>query len=296
MTDRIDPVFVPLRAGLEFSVWRVVKLELVKVPERDWGKFYSGDCYVLYDGRYGGQHVYYWIGEDSSIDEQAVAAIKAVELDNMFNGMAVQHREVMDYESQRFRKLFPDGVITLKGGADSGLTHVTDKEHLVKLFQVAGGKVPVLREVAVDWTNMNHGDTFVFDAGYQIFIWSGATSSGAERISAANLAARLRDKPGENVVHLSDGREEEELTEDELQVWSKHLPLERRELVRPAASDRKLSVLVQDEIALYRCSDITGELDITLVRTGDLHRDHLDPQDAFIIDALGLGIWVWLGR
>merc|ERR1711936_1125835 len=111
MTDRIDPVFVPLRAGLEFSVWRVVKLELVKVPERDWGKFYSGDCYVLYDGRYGGQHVYYWIGEDSSIDEQAVAAIKAVVLDN---------------ESQRFRKLFPDGVITLKVGADSGLTHVTD--------------------------------------------------------------------------------------------------------------------------------------------------------------------------
>merc|ERR1711936_848412 len=203
MTEIIDPAFLPLRDGLQFCVWRIVKMKLVKLPESDWGKVYSGDCYLVFDGRHGGQHIYYWIGKHSTIDEQAVAAIKAVELDDMFNGMPVQHREVMGHESRGFRKLFPDGVISLNGGADSGLAHVPLEEHEVKLFQVMGDKSPLLKQVELDWANMNHGDTFVLDAGSLIFIWSGSSSSGAERISAARLAGRLRDRLGESVVHLT---------------------------------------------------------------------------------------------
>lgn len=296
MAEVIDPAFVPLRSGTQFCVWRIQKLKLVAVTERDRGKFYSGDCYLVFDGRHGGQHIYYWIGRDSTIDEQTVAAIKAVELDNMFNGMAVQHREVMGYESQTFKKLFPEGVITLLGGADSGLTKVTHKQHVAKLFQVMGGKVPLLREVGLDWSNMNHGDTFVLDAGSLIFIWRGESSSPEEKISAAGLATRLRDRLGEDIVHLADGAEEDDLTEDELQTWIKHLPLERRGEVTPAVSDRKISSIVQSEIALYRCSDSSGELNTHLVKTGNLSRDLLHSQDSFIIDALSLGIWIWLGR
>jgi len=295
MEDVIDPAFIPLRDGLQFRVWRVDKLKLVKVAERDWGKFYSGDCYLVFDGRQTGDHIYFWIGNNSSIDEQAVAAIKAVELDNMFNGMPVQHREVMGFESKSFRKLFSGGVITLVGGVDSGLQHVTNQEHVVKLFQVSGGKVPILRQVELDWSNMNHGDTFVLDAGSIIFIWSGKSSSGSERMAAASLAGRLRDRPGEDVVHLTDGKEHE-LTQEELALWSKHLPLEKRGAVAAADNDRKLSSIVMEEISLYRCSDMTGQLNIELVNKGNLQRDQLNPDDAFIIDALSLGIWVWLGR
>ena len=293
----VDPVFLPLTEdGVKFRVWRVQKLQLVPVAETDWGKFYSGDCYLVFDGRHGGDHIYYWIGRDSSQDEQTVAAIKAVELDNMFGGQPVQHREVMGYESQTFRKLFQGGVICLVGGVESGLSPVSKQEHEARLFQVGGGKVPILREVELDWANINHGDTFVLDAGSLIFIWSGLSSSGSERLAAAGLANRLRDRVGEDIVHLTDGQEEEDLDEDELAVWSKHLPLERRDLVTPADTDRRTSTIIKEEICLYRCSDITGSLNIHLVQSGNLQREQLDSDDAFIVDAANLGVWIWLGR
>ena len=46
---------------------------------------------------------------------------------------------------------------------------------------------------------MNHGDTFVLDAGNIIFVWRGVESTGAEGLAAAKLAARLRNKIGEQV-------------------------------------------------------------------------------------------------
>ena len=292
----IDPVFLPLTEdGVKFRVWRVQKLQLVPVAETDWGKFYSGDCYLVFDGRHGGDHIYYWIGRDSSQDEQTVAAIKAVELDNLFGGQPVQHREVMGYESQTFRKLFQGGVICLVGGVESGLSPVSKEEPEARLFQVGGGKVPILREVELDWANINHGDTFVLDAGSLIFIWSGRSSSGSERLAAAGLASRLRDRVGEDIVHLTDGQEED-LEEDELAVWSKHLPLDRRGLVTPADTDRRTSTIIKEEISLYRCSDITGSLNIHLVQSGNIQREQLDSDDAFIVDAANLGVWIWLGR
>lgn len=49
------------------------------------------------------------------------------------------------------------------------------------------------------WSSINHGDTFVLDAGETIFVWRGNQSSGAEGLAAAKLAARLRNRIGEQV-------------------------------------------------------------------------------------------------
>ena len=133
----MDKVFEKLvNNTLKFNVFRVKKLALIEVPGRDWGKFYSGDCYLVFDNRYGATHIFYWIGSNSSQDEQAVVAIKAVELDNLFQGVPVQYREVEGHESQRFKKLFDGGIVTLKGGFDAGLQRIQKKEHVPKLFQV----------------------------------------------------------------------------------------------------------------------------------------------------------------
>ena len=136
MTDLTDPAFSGLE-DVKLIIWRVQALKLVPVPETESGKFFSGDCYLVFDRSddNGGEEIYYWIGADSSIDEQAVVAIKAVELDDMLGGRPVQHREVMGNESISFRMLFPEGIITMKGGVDSGLRQV-DRSHAVKLFQV----------------------------------------------------------------------------------------------------------------------------------------------------------------
>ena len=80
-----DPVFEKLiNNTVELMVFRVRSLRLVEVGEREWGSFYSGDCYLVCDLRHGAAYIYYWIGGDSSQDEQAVVAIKAVELNFRF--------------------------------------------------------------------------------------------------------------------------------------------------------------------------------------------------------------------
>ena len=93
-----------------------------------------------------------------------------------------------------------------------------------------------MREVELSWSSMNHGDTFVLDSGTIIFIWSGSSSAHAEKIAAAHLANKLKDKLGEEIVFVTDGAEED-LTEDELQVWDKLLNLNDRNLVHESQSD-----------------------------------------------------------
>jgi len=291
-----DPVFEKLiNNSVELMVLRVKSLRLVEVGEREWGSFYSGDCYLVCDLRHGAAHIYYWIGGDSSQDEQAVVAIKAVELDNLFQGMPVQHREVEGYESMMFRKLFDGHIMTLQGGHDSGLKKVQQQTHEAKLFQITGGMATVMREVRMEWSSMNHGDTFILDSGSIIFIWAGSRSSGMEKITASHLANRLRDRVEERIVSVEDG-EEEEMSEEELEVWNKHLPLQHRDSVQAPSDDRRASRVKQEEVSLYKCSDMTGTMRTELVKVGNLNRDDLNEEDSFIVNAKEFGIWTWLGR
>ena len=300
MTSIVDSAFEKIvNNTVKFIVFRVNNLKLVPVPENDIGKFYSGDCYLIFDSRHGADNIFFWIGSESSQDERAVVAIKAVELDNLFGGQPTQHREVEGHESIGFRRMFPGGLVTLQGGHTSGLRRVsmsTEKAG-VKLLQVMGGKYPVMREVSLAWANMNHGDTFVLDTGSIIFIWSGASSSPGEKMTAASLANRLRDKLGEEIVHVSDGAEED-LENEELKTWNTYLPLDAKAEVKEASkdSDRRASHVIASEISLFKCSDLSGELTVNLTKKGNIEKEDLKEDDSFIVEAGHLGIWIWLGR
>jgi len=292
-----DPVFEVLLEQPEDerkAVWRVKQLALVPVPESDWGKFYSGDCYLLYNSNKEEAHVFFWIGSECSVDEQAVAAIKAVELDDLFGGLPVQHREAQGYESDKFKSLYPDGITILLGGTEAGLRKAETNEEPANLFSIKGGKRPVLTQVPLAWSSMNHGDTFVLDSGKKIFVWQGRDSSGMEKLVAGQIAAKLRDHVGESVVYVTDGEEEDEVDEE----WTEHLPLEGKGDVKDQAeaTDQSVDTNISSEISLYKVSDITGEMKTDLVKSGDLAQSDLEGTDAYLVNGGGLGIWMWLGR
>jgi len=293
----IDPAFQSLvdQGGDTLrGLWRVQKLELVAVPKGQEGKFYEGDCYLHFDKNPNEQHVHFWIGGECSVDEQAVAAIKAVELDNLFGGLPIQHREVQGFESKRFKDQFPDGIMIKKGGMESGLQKAETNAHEAKLFKVAGGMRPVMTEVTMAWSSMNHGDVFVLDSGKKIFVWKGSAASGQEKMTAGLIAAKMRDHVGEEIVHVDDGDEEAECDEE----WTEHLPLDGRGQIldKDAAADKAVTTEVAKSIDLFKVSDVTGEMKTEQVKEGNLTKDDLDPNDAFLVSAGALGIWVWLGQ
>merc|ERR1712192_144329 len=66
--------------------------------------------------------------------------------------------------------------------------------------------------------------------------------------------------------------------------WTEHLPLDGR------------TENLDNTIELYKISDVTGAMETEKVKEGDLSKDDLDGNDAFLVSAGTLGIWVWLGR
>ena len=47
--------------------------------------------------------IHFWIGNESTQDEYGTAAYKTVELDTLLEDKPVQHREVMENESEQFK-------------------------------------------------------------------------------------------------------------------------------------------------------------------------------------------------
>lgn len=81
----------------------------------DFGKFYSGDSYLVLKTKDArgkkSWDVHYWLGSETSQDESGAAAIMATELDDSLGGAPVQHRETQDHESERFLGYFPSGTM-----------------------------------------------------------------------------------------------------------------------------------------------------------------------------------------
>lgn len=55
--------------------------------------------------------IHYWLGKESSQDEQGAAAIYTTQMDDYLGTVAVQHREVQGHESETFRAYFKQGLV-----------------------------------------------------------------------------------------------------------------------------------------------------------------------------------------
>uniref|UniRef100_A0A1I8HKM8 HP domain-containing protein n=1 Tax=Macrostomum lignano TaxID=282301 RepID=A0A1I8HKM8_9PLAT len=297
----VDPAFkvVPLNKPY-FCVWRMEDMKVAQVPRQQWGSFYRGDAYLVYscrETRAGGrpeQHVHFWLGSGCSQDEATVAAFKAVELDDLCGGAAVQHREVEGNESPGFLALFRGGHVRyMEGGVKSGLNHVDRDKYEPRLYQVKGKRNPRCCQVPMEWSSFNSGDAFISDQGRLIFVWNGAQSSRRERLKAMEAARALRDeRPVADLLVLEEG-EETRLTGAHKLAFEcdDRLSLERRR-IQPASagpSDAEFEKTSERNVRLLRCSDEGGTLKVVEIGCGPLHHSMLDTKDVFIIDNSNLG-------
>ncbi|XP_056128909.1 advillin [Lampris incognitus] len=283
-------------------VWRIeVKMVLVQVPEKAHGNFYEGDCYILLSTQTMGSSVWYdihyWIGSQSSQDEQGAAAVYTIQLDEFLGSSPVQHREVQCHESDTFRGYFKQGIIYHKGGVASGMRHTeTNSYDIERLLHVKGKRRVTAMEVEMSWQGFNLGDVFLLDIGKTIIQWNGPQSNKQERLKGMLLAKDIRDRErgGRADIKIIEG-DAENNSPQSMEVLTRILG-ERTSKLTTGPPDDKACQDQMVQLSLYHVSDAEGQMKVTDVGTRPLVQDLLNHDDCYILDQGGLKIFVWKGK
>ncbi|KAL7837477.1 hypothetical protein SRHO_G00271880 [Serrasalmus rhombeus] len=276
-------------------------MDLVLVPEKSYGNFYEGDCYVLLSTKKVGStlsyNIHYWIGSQSTQDEQGAAAVYTIQLDDFLGQAPVQHREVQHHESSTFCGYFKQGIIYKQGGVASGMRHVeTNSYDIRRLLHVKGQRKVTAKEVEMSWKSFNLGDVFLLDLGKTIIQWNGPDSNKQERLKGMLLAKDIRDRE-------RGGRAEIGVIEGDAEKNSPHLMealtsiLGERPATLPSGTPDEIADQEQmGQVILYHVSDADGEMKVREVATRPLVKDLLNHDDCYILDQGGVKLFVWKGK
>eukprot|EP00184_Porphyridium_aerugineum_P008162 CAMPEP_0184692982 /NCGR_PEP_ID=MMETSP0313-20130426/1298_1 /TAXON_ID=2792 /ORGANISM="Porphyridium aerugineum, Strain SAG 1380-2" /LENGTH=342 /DNA_ID=CAMNT_0027150919 /DNA_START=143 /DNA_END=1171 /DNA_ORIENTATION=+ len=228
---------------LGIEIWRVEKFKPVRQPKNTYGKFHSGDSYiVLHTYQKPGEAKYrwdlfYWQGEESTNDEKGASAYYTVNLDDKLDTMPVQYREVQSHESEEFKALFKGKLEYASGGIGAGwqeggvaFTGTPDKTTFSgdsndtigkklpkKLFRISdeSGNVKLSQEdqgTTVSKSKLQDNDPFALVVGDEhVYIWIGHNCSPEERLFVMDSTDYLLEQMGLSkyvpVTYVKEGNE-----------------------------------------------------------------------------------------
>ncbi|KAJ8023049.1 Gelsolin-like protein 2 [Holothuria leucospilota] len=277
------------------QVWRIKKFKVVHWPKEDYGSFYNGDSYIVLntykkkesDSEELFHDVHFWIGQYSTQDEYGTAAYKTVELDHFLDDKPVQHREVMNHESELFKTYFHT-FSTMEGGADSGFRHVGPKEYKPRLLHFRGKSRTkiIVKERPLSRRCLDEDGVFILDNGLDIYQWNGSKSSKDERIRAMQYISNLKAERGRAISETLDSQF----------ANAKHKFFQLLPEV-PVDEEDEADVTDDSKPTLFRLSNSGGNLSFTGVASGELPlpRDKLDSGDVFVADTVS-ECFVWIGK
>mmetsp|Transcript_11683 Transcript_11683/g.20322 ORF Transcript_11683/g.20322 Transcript_11683/m.20322 type:complete len:403 (-) Transcript_11683:430-1638(-) len=312
-----EPQWTNVGKSVELRVWRIEQFIVKPWPKRKYGKFHTGDSYVVlntfkpipsnpklaYD-------IHIWIGDESSQDEYGTAAYKMVELDDKLGGAAVQHREVQGKESGKFLKYFNNSVTYLAGGVESGFKHVEPSAVEPHLYRVKGTKKNLaLTQLPVRRDQLNSGDVFILVGGDDaVWLWIGAEANAEEKAKGRTVARSFCQKG--NVVVLDQGRNDGESEASEF--WT-YLPgkvttmgVFKKSLHVQESDDKDAKVRAFNPV-LYklldninaRMSQVASAKPVSLGPTNAkaprIKRKELNQNHGYLLDT-GFHVYIWLGK
>ena len=290
-TEKAAPDFEGAGQTEGLEIWRIENLKPEPVDESTHGHFYEGDSYIVLKTaitKSGGFNwdIFFWLGSESSQDEQGVAAYKTVELDDKLGGAPIQHREEQGYESEQFMQLFPS-VQYLKGGVDAGFTKVERDVYEPRLLHLKGARSVRVSVVPIQVSSLNSGDVFIVDLGLKLIQWNGAEANKKEKAKALDVLIGIKDdeRGGKATVTIYNQGEEGD------DFWE---ALGGKGAI-PAAIDDTVHTEKKGVAKLFRVSDAEGSLELTEIAEGHLKREMLDTNDVFLMDNHA-EIFVWVGR
>ncbi|CAH9079383.1 unnamed protein product [Cuscuta epithymum] len=289
----LEPAFQGAGQKVGTEIWRIENFQSVPLPKCDYGKFYSGDSYIVLQttaGK-GGAYSYaihFWLGKDTSQDEAGTAAIKTVELDATLGGKAVQQREIQGHESDKFLSYFKPCIMPLEGGVATGFKKPEEEEFETRLYVCKGKRVVRLKQVPFSRSSLNHDDVFILDTKDKIYQFNGANSNIQERAKALEVVQFLKDKYHEgtcNVAIVDDGNLQTESDSGEFWVlFGGFAPISKK-------------VVTEDDVIPEKTppklfSIIAGQVNPV---DGELSKSILENNRCYLLDC-GAEVFVWVGR
>lgn len=289
-TGELDPTFEGAGKEPGLQIWRVENFRPVPVPKSSYGKFFTGDSYIVLkttETKSGAlrHDIHYWLGKDTSQDEAGSAAILTVELDEALGGGPVQYREVQGNESEKFLSYFKPCVIPQPGGAASGFKHteVNAQEHVTRLYQCEGSHV---KEVPVDKSSLNHGDIFILDTQSKIYQFNGSGSSIMERGKAMEVVQHIKETYHEGSCDVATIADSEVADDADASGFWGHFGGFGTISGKTSQEDTK-----EASTQLYNVEN--GKP--VPINTESLTMDLLDTNKCYLLES-GLEIFVWTGK
>lgn len=284
-----EPAWAGAGTQLGVQIWRIEQFKVVPCDPKQFGKFHKGDSYIILEtyGEEGSSkllhHIYFWLGESTSVDEMGTAAYKTVELDDYLDEEPTQSREVMGQESVQFKALFPR-LTYLDGGVETGFHHVGSVPYTPRLLHIRKTRHGVVKkEVTLSRDSLNQGDCFVLDAGATIYVWIGSEANGVEKYEANLLVDHLKLE--------RHGRASKARCDDEFwKLLGGPGPIKSASEAGDEIPEPEVG-----EGVLYRMLSTGGELRLEEVGRQDLHPSQLDSGHVMILDHVS-ELCVWVGR
>jgi len=300
-------------------VWRINKFKVenwgLKMKKQDlegeFGNFFNGDAFICLnaykeaDDKPMKFNVHFWLGAESSQDEQGVAAYKTVELDDLLGDLPVQHREVEGCESKAFLDLFPEMQIN-PGGVDSGFRKVKPEEYKPCLFHVHRKKKKTrVRPVKLHHEELNSTDCFILDNGLDLYQFHGDSASGWEKRSCEKKTVNIRDKQRNGkpkkhpVITFADKEEDNEVVANFWKLLGgkpESIPETAGFKKRAQEKEKRLANHVNKAIHV---SNETGKMEFAIKATGSIPKSVLEDEDMHddvVIFDFGRAVYVWLGH
>ncbi|XP_053550578.1 protein flightless-1 homolog [Bombina bombina] len=178
------------------TVWQIENFIPIMVDEALHGKFYEADCYIVlktFLDDNGALHweIYYWIGQEATLDKKACSAIHAVNLRNYLGAECRTIREEMGDESEEFSQVFDNEISYIEGGSASGFYTVEDAQYITRLYRVYGKKNIRLEPVPLKSSSLDPRFVFLLDHGLDIYIWRGAQATLSGTTKARLFAEKI---------------------------------------------------------------------------------------------------------
>lgn len=128
------------------------------------------------------------------------------------------------------------------------------------------------------------GDVFILDDGLMLYQWNGKQANKYEKVKALEVITKINDERGHRAkLHFLDSGKEDAA------FWGL---LGGNKGLGPITSDDEVK---ETPVQLYRISDASGQMNMTLVGEGKLRKDMLDTNDVFLVDS-GAQVFVWIGK